>query len=250
MGITLFTNNAFSSVSDPDEYSPGFDVTSLRRAEIFTYTGIGKNLMPGEGGPTVVGTPTFITDSPFVQLSNNANVAHLSLGINDAPKQTWFLLFDPNNDSTQRIIAGSFSGTAAVTPPGVSVIVDEAGALAAMQGIHYTDNDTYGTARATLSAFNKTKPMLLCLTLDGQTTRLTDMTNNVAASLTLATGRERAPAPLRIGKGGVTYWGSTSATSRLGAYMVFDRVLSDAEKITVHDYLLRCIQAKYPSLIF
>lgn len=90
MGITLFTNNAFSSVSDPDEYSPGFDVTSLRRAEIFTYTGIGKNLMPGEGGPTVVGTPTFITDSPFVQLSNNANVAHLSLGINDAPKQTWF----------------------------------------------------------------------------------------------------------------------------------------------------------------
>ncbi|HCF8758987.1 TPA: hypothetical protein NIW63_005258, partial [Klebsiella pneumoniae] len=167
--------------------------------------------MPGEGGPTVVGTPTFITDSPFVQFSNNANVAHLSLGINDAPKQTWFLLFDPNNDSTQRIIAGSFSGTAAVTPPGVSVIVDEAGALAAMQGIHYTDNDTYGTARATLSAFNKTKPMLLCLTLDGQTTRLTDMTNNVSASLTLATGRERAPAPLRIGKGGVTYWGSTSA---------------------------------------
>lgn len=81
MGITLFTNNAFSSVSDPDEYSPGFEVTSLRRAEIFTYTGIGKNLMPGEGGPTVVGTPTFITDSPFVQLSNNANVAHLSLGM-------------------------------------------------------------------------------------------------------------------------------------------------------------------------
>ncbi|MER4418897.1 hypothetical protein J9B67_29545, partial [Klebsiella pneumoniae] len=167
-----------------------------------------------------------------------------------AAQQTWFLLFDPNNDSTQRIIAGSFSGTAASTPPGVSVIVDESGALAAMQGVHYTDTNTYGTARATLSSFNKTKPMLLCLTLDGQTTRLTDMTNNVSASLTLAAGRERAPAPLRIGKGGVTYWGSTSATSRLGAYMVFDRVLSDAEKITVHDYLLRCIQAKYPSLIF
>ncbi|MEH8806660.1 hypothetical protein RAG09_27245, partial [Klebsiella pneumoniae] len=74
--------------------------------------------------------------------------------------------------------------------------------------------------------------------------------SNVSASLTLAAGRGRAPAPLRIGKGGVTYWGSTSANSRLGAYMVFDRVLSDAEKITVHDYLLRCIQAKYPSLIF
>ncbi|MCW0279971.1 hypothetical protein NIL08_26415, partial [Klebsiella pneumoniae] len=174
----------------------------------------------------------------------------LNLGINDAAQQTWFLLFDPNNDSTQRIIAGSFSGTAASTPPGVSVIVDESGALAAMQGVHYTDTNTYGTARATLSAFNKTKPMLICLTLDGQTTRLTDMTNNVSASLTLAAGRERAPTTIRIGKGGVTYWGSTSATSRIGAYMVFDRVLSDAEKITVHDYLLRCIQAKYPSLIF
>ncbi|HBY6047838.1 TPA: hypothetical protein MIZ97_25820 [Klebsiella pneumoniae] len=206
--------------------------------------------MPGEGGPTVVGTPTFITDSPFVQFSNNANVAHLNLGINDAAQQTWFLLFDPNNDSTQRIIAGSFSGTAASTPPGVFVIVDESGALAAVQGVHYTDANTYGTARATLSAFNKTKPMLICLTLDGQTTRLTDMTNNVSASLTLAAGRERAPTTIRIGKGGVTYWGSTSATSRIGAYMVFDRVLSDAEKGSVRDYLLRCIQAKYPSLIF
>ncbi|HBV4543946.1 TPA: hypothetical protein MDY69_005715, partial [Klebsiella pneumoniae] len=182
--------------------------------------------------------------------SNNANVAHLNLGINDAAQQTWFLLFDPNNDSTQRIIAGSFSGTAASTPPGVSVIVDESGALAVMQGVHYTDTDTYGTARATLSAFNKTKPMLICLTLDGQTTRLTDMTNNVSASLTLAAGRERAPTTIRIGKGGVTYWGSTSATSRIGAYMVFDRVLSDAEKITVHDYLLSCMQAKFPTIIF
>ncbi|MCS5808867.1 hypothetical protein LNO89_23835 [Klebsiella pneumoniae subsp. pneumoniae] len=116
--------------------------------------------------------PTFITDSPFVQFSNNANVAHLSLGINDSAQQTWFLLFDPNNDSTQRIIKlVVFRGLLPLPRQGVSVIVDEAGALAAMQGIHYTDNDTYGTARATLSAFNKTKPMLLCLTLDGQTTR-------------------------------------------------------------------------------
>ena len=250
MGITLFTNNAFSSVSDPDEYSPGFDTTSLRRAEISTYTGIGKNLMPGEGGPTVVGTPTFITDSPFVQFSNNANVAHLDLGIKDTDQQTWFLLFDPNNDSTQRIIAGSFSGLSASTPPGVSVIVDELGALAFIQGTRSTVDNTYGTTRATLSAFNKTKPMLLCLTLDGQTTRLTDMTNNISAATTLVETRARTPATIRVGKGGTTYWGSTSATSRLGAYMVFDRVLSDAEKITVHDYLLRCIQAKYPSLIF
>lgn len=247
--MNIFTNNAFSSISDPDEYTPSFR-QSLRRAEIFTWTGIGKNLMPGEGGPTVVGTPTFITDSPFVQFSNNANVAHLNLGIKDTDQQTWFLLFDPNNDSTQRIIAGSFSGTAASTPPGVSVIVDESGALAAMQGVHYTDTNTYGTARATLRAFNKTKPMLICLTLDGQTTRLTDMTNNVSASLTLAAGRERVPTTIRIGKGGVTYWGSTSATSRIGAYMVFDRVLSDAEKITVHDYLLSCMQAKFPTIIF
>nr|EKW6232441.1 hypothetical protein [Klebsiella pneumoniae] len=206
--------------------------------------------MPGEGGPTVVGTPTFIADSPFVQFSNNANEAHLDLGINDTDQQTWFLLLDPNNDSAQRIIAGSFSGTGASKPPGVSVIVDESGALAVMQGVYYSDSGAYGTARATLSAFNKTKPMLICLTLDGQTTRLTDMTNNVSASLTLAAGRERAPTTIRIGKGGVTYWGSTSATSRIGAYMVFDRVLSDAEKITVHDYLLSCMQAKFPTIIF
>ncbi|MHA8681200.1 hypothetical protein ACYA9R_28260, partial [Klebsiella pneumoniae] len=172
------------------------------------------------------------------------------LGIKDTDQQTWFLLFDPNNDSTQRIIAGSFSGLSASTPPGVSVIVDELGALAFIQGTRSTVDNTYGTTRATLSAFNKTKPMLLCLTLDGQTTRLTDMTNNISAATTLVETRARTPSTIRVGKGGVTYWGSASATSRLGAYMVFDRVLSDAEKITVHDYLLRCIQAKYPSLIF
>ncbi|SLO70443.1 Uncharacterised protein [Klebsiella pneumoniae] len=250
MGITLFTNNAFSSISDPDEYLPGFDTTALRHGEIFTYTGIGKNLMPGEGGPTVVGSPTFIPDSPFVQFSNNANEAHLDLGINDTDQQTWFLLLDPNNDSTQRIIAGSFSGAAASTPPGTSVIVDESGALAVMQGVYYSESGTYGSARATLGSFDKTKPMLICLTLNGKNTRLADMTNNVSAAITLAENRERAPARIRIGKGGVTYWGSTSATSRIGAYMVFDRVLSDAEKGSVRDYLLRCIQAKYPSIVF
>ena len=51
MGITLYTNNTESSISEPDGYSPGFDTTSLRRAEIFTYTGIGNNLMPGEDLP-------------------------------------------------------------------------------------------------------------------------------------------------------------------------------------------------------
>ncbi|HBV5115560.1 TPA: hypothetical protein NBN18_001159 [Klebsiella pneumoniae] len=206
--------------------------------------------MPGEGGPTVVGDPTFVTDTPFVQFSNNANVAHLNLGIKDTDQQTWFLLFDPNNDSTQRIIAGSFSGLSASTPPGVSVIVDELGALAFIQGTRSTVDNTYGTTRATLSAFNKTKPMLLCLTLDGQTTRLTDMTNNISAATTLVETRARTPSTIRVGKGGTTYWGSQSAVSRIGAYMVFDRVLSDAEKGSVRDYLLRCIQAKYPSLIF
>ncbi|HBY9651451.1 TPA: hypothetical protein MJA37_09670, partial [Klebsiella pneumoniae] len=126
----------------------------------------------------------------------------------------------------------------------------ESGALAVMQGVYYSDSGAYGSARATLGSFDKTKPMLICLTLNGKNTRLADMTNNVSAAITLAENRERAPAPLRIGKGGVTYWGSTSATSRLGAYMVFDRVLSDAEKITVHDYLLSCMQAKFPTIIF
>lgn len=62
MGITLYTNNAFSSISDPDSYSPGFDTTLLRRAEIFTYTGIGSNLMPGEGLPSVAGTPVSLME--------------------------------------------------------------------------------------------------------------------------------------------------------------------------------------------
>ncbi|MCV6907360.1 hypothetical protein K3H71_27230 [Klebsiella pneumoniae] len=206
--------------------------------------------MPGEGGPVVVGAPTFIADSPFVQFSNYENEAHLDLGINDTDQQTWFLLLDPNNDSTRRIIAGSFSGVSASTPPGVSVIVDESGELSFIQGTRSTVDNTYGTTRATLSAFNKTKPMLLCLTLDGKTTRLTDMTNNISAATTLVETRDRAPARLRIGKGGVKYWGSDTAKSRLGAYMIFDRVLSDAEKSTVHDYLLSCIQAKFPTIIF
>ncbi len=114
MGITLFTNNAFSSVSDPDEYSPGFDTTSLRRAEIFTYTGIGKNLMPGEGGP-VVGTPTFITDSPFVQFSNNANVAHLNLELMMPPNKPGFCSLIRIMTRRNELSQEAFQGTAAST---------------------------------------------------------------------------------------------------------------------------------------
>ncbi|TCW07753.1 hypothetical protein EDF73_11283 [Raoultella sp. BIGb0138] len=250
MGITLYTNNTESSISEPDGYSPGFDTTSLRRAEIFTYTGIGNNLMPGEDLLITVGSPSFIDGTPFVSFSNNASVAHLNLGIPDSGAQTWFALFDPNNDASQRIVMGSYTGTSANNHPGVSILIEASGVMRLSQGYHNTSTDIYGVAYGDVSTFHKEKPMLLSLVLDGGKSTLTDRTNNIVTGTMLTGPLERAPANIRVGKGGVGLWGSTTATSRIGAYLVFDRVLSEEEQATVHAYLLRCVQAKFPSVTF
>ncbi|WP_228715244.1 hypothetical protein [Klebsiella pneumoniae] len=250
MGITLYTNNPESSISEPDGYSPGFDTTALRRAEIFTYTGIGNNLMPGEDLPITVGSPSFIDGTPFVSFSNNASVAHLSLGIPDTDAQTWFTLFDPNNDSSQRIVMGSYKGLSAVNHPGTNILINETGKLQLSQGFLDTTTNAYSVAFMDMPTFHKEKPMLLTMVLDGQKSTLRDRTNNLEASITLASTRERAPANLFLGKGGASLWGSSTATSRFGSYLVFDRVLSEEEQTTVHAYLLRCIQAKFPSVTF
>ncbi|HGU5353633.1 TPA: hypothetical protein ACM9W1_000189 [Klebsiella pneumoniae] len=250
MGITLYTNNTESSISEPDGYSPGFDTTSLRRAEIFTYTGIGNNLMPGEDLPITVGSPSFIDGTPFVSFSNNASVAHLNLGIPDSGAQTWFALFDPNNDASQRIVMGSYTGTSVTNHPGTSILISETGSLQLSAGYYDPSTNAYGTGFATMPAFHKDKPMLLCMVLDGKNTALKDLTNNVSTGVTFSGTRERSPAIIRAGKGGASLWGAAAATSRFGAYLVFDRVLSEEEQATVHAYLLRCVQAKFPSVTF
>ncbi|MFP8401674.1 hypothetical protein [Raoultella ornithinolytica] len=250
MGITLYTSNAVSSISEADGYSPGFDTTALRRAEIFTYTGIGQNLMPGEALPTVMGSPSVIDGTPFVSFSNNASVAHLNLGITDSNAQTWFALFDPNNDASQRIVMGSYTGTSATNHPGTSILISETGSLQLSAGYYDPSTNAYGTGFATMPAFHKDKPMLLCMVLDGKNTALKDLTNNVSTGVTFSGTRERSPAIIRVGKGGASLWGAAAATSRFGAYLVFDRVLSEAEQAVVYSYLRRCLQAKYPELIF
>lgn len=250
MGITLYTNNTESSISEPDGYSPGFDTTSLRRAEIFTYTGIGQNLMPGEALPTVVGAPSVIDGTPFVSFSNNASVANLNLGIPDSGAQTWFVFFDPNSDPAQRLIMSSYAGTSGSTLPGAGIMISASGTLQLGLGYHDTSTGTYSVSFATLAGFDFSKAALLCVTLNGNTGTLTNLTTGSSISVTLSAGRERAPNTLRVGKGAVSLWGIATATSRIGAYLVFDRVLSEEEQTTVHAYVLRCVQAKFPSVTF
>ncbi|WP_215395471.1 hypothetical protein [Klebsiella pneumoniae] len=249
MGITLYTNNAFSSISDPDSYSPGFDTTLLRRAEIFTYTGIGSNLMPGEGLPSVAGTPSIIDGTPFAQFANNVSIAHLNLGIQDSEKQTWFIYFNPNSDPTQRLIMSSYGGTSPSNLPGAGIMVSAAGTLQLGLGYHDTTTDAYSVSFATLGGGDLSKPALLCVTLNDATATIEDLTHGLSASVTLTTGRVRAPNTIRVGKGAVSLWGSAAATSQIGAYFVFDRVLSVDEKTSMREYIRRCIQAKFPAEI-
>lgn len=250
MGITLYTSNALSSISEPDGYSPGFDTTSLRRAEIFTYTGIGQNLMPGETFPTVVGTPSIIDGTPYVLFSNNASEANLNLGIQDGSNQTWFVLFDPNSDNASRLVMSSYGGTSASALPGAGIMINGSGALQLGVGYHNTSNDTYSVALLTLTGFDFSKPALLCVTLTASGGTITNLTSGASASVSLSAGQVRAPNTLRVGKGAVALFGSSTAKNRIAAYLVFDRVLSSSEMALVRSYLLRCIQAKFPSLIF
>lgn len=249
MGISLFTNNAFSSISDPDSYSPGFDTSNLLRAEIFTYSGIGQNLMPGADLPTVVGTPTEISGSPYVQFSNNAAVANLNLGVQDADAQTWFVLFDPNSETSQRLIMSSYGGTGATTLPGAGIMINASGAMQLGIGYHNTDADTYSVQMTTLTGFDFSKKALLCVTLNGTTATLEDVTHGLSASLTLSAGRTRAYNTIRVGKGATNLWGSATATNRIAAYFLFNRILASDEKSQVRNYLQTCIQAKFPDEI-
>ncbi|MDG0022426.1 hypothetical protein L3496_25270 [Klebsiella pneumoniae] len=249
-GITWFSKNAFSVISDADSYVPGFDTTSLERIELFTYKGVGQNLMPDAELPTVVGTPTEISGTPFYSFSNNANVAHLNLGIQDSAAQTWFVLFDPNSDPTQRLVMSSYAGTSVSTLPGAGIMISASGALQLGLGYHDTSTDAYSVSFATLTGFDFTKPALLCVTLDGKTGTITNLTSGNSASVTLSASRERVPNTIRVGKGAVNLWGSVTATSRIAAYAVFNRVLSVDEKALVKSYFLECIQEKFPLISF
>ncbi|WP_258232303.1 hypothetical protein [Klebsiella pneumoniae] len=245
-GITLYSENALSVISDADNYFPGFDTTDLKRIELFTYKGVGQNLMPAADLPAVVGTPTEISGTPFYSFSNNANVAHLNLGIKDTTAQTWFVLFDPNSDPTQRLVMSSYAGTSVSTPPGAGIMISAAGTLQLGLGYHDTSTGAYSVSFATLTGFDFSKPALLCVTLDGTTGTITNMTSGNSASVTLSSGRERAPNTLRVGKGATNLWGIVTATSRIAAYAVFNRVLSGDEKTVVKNYFLKCIQKKFP----
>ncbi|HBR0983316.1 TPA: hypothetical protein L9K74_004233 [Klebsiella pneumoniae] len=249
MGATLYTNNAFSSISDPDRYSPGFDVTGLLRSELFTYTGIGSNLMPGVGGSTVLGTPVLNDDSPYATFYNNAGQGNIDTGVTGGNAQTWFLLFDPAGDTSQRLVMSSYAGTSSSALPGEGIMVNTSGALQFMLGYHDTSSDAYGVSSATLSNFDFSKKSLLCVTLNGTTATIQDLTHGLTATVTLSAGRERASNGIRVGKGAVSLWGSNTATSKIAAYLIFNRVLASDEKEQVRNYLQKCIQAKFPAEI-
>ncbi|PQH17171.1 hypothetical protein C5T95_29940 [Raoultella ornithinolytica] len=246
MGATIFTNNAFSSISDPDNYSPGFDVTGLQRSELFTYTGIGINLMPGVGESSVVGTPVLNESSPYATFYNNASQGYINTGVTGGNTQTWFLLFDPAGNTSQRLVMSSYAGSSSSALPGEGIMVNESGALQFGLGYHNTSSGAYAVTFVTLDDFNFSTKSLLCVTLNGTTATIQDLSHGLTASVTLSSGRERAPNGIRVGKGAVSLWGSNAATSKIAAYLIFNRILASDEKEQVRNYLQKCIQAKFP----
>lgn len=252
MGLTLFTNNAFSTISDPDSFTPGFDTSGLKRMEIFTYSGIGGNLMPGEPVSVAISNPQIVSGTPYAEFTNYGNlVPHVRLGMPDAAVQTWLVLFDPNNSAANRMIMSSYAGSNATDRPGASITIDAQGRLVMLVGRLTTDTGVYGVQFVTLPAFDVTKPVLVAITLDNKVCTIKNLTNGLATVYTLTATQERAFGPeIYVGKCPFNAYGDSSAKSRVAAYMVFNRILSDSELAEVKSYLLKCIQAKFPAITF
>ncbi|HBR0979215.1 TPA: hypothetical protein L9K74_000007 [Klebsiella pneumoniae] len=252
MGMTLFTKNPNSSISDPDFFVPGWDTTGLERMEIFKYGTVGGgNLAVGKPKSTPIADPQMVEGTPFAEMTARGGlVPHVRLGMPDAAIQTWLLLFDPNNSGLNRLVMSSYAGTTEANPPGISICVDTDGSMVLFVGFKNTSDGTYSTTVARL-ALDLTKPSLIAVTLNGTTATLKNLTTALSATVTLLAGRERAPGPeIYVGKGPATSYGVAGALNRIAAYAVFSRVLSDAELATIRQYLLTSIQAKFPGISF
>ena len=253
MGMTLFTNNALSSISDPEFFNPGWDTTGLKRMEIFTYGTVGGgNMAIGETKSTPVASPQMVAGTPFAEFTARGDVVpHVRLGLPDSALMTWLCLFDPAGSALNRLIMSSYAGTNDNNHPGVSLVVDGTGRLGMFIGLKNTTTLEYGSQFVPLSAFSTSSPVLLALTLNNKTGVIKDLTNGLSNTATLLNAQERSFGPdIYVGKGPNTSYGSVDAKNRIAAYMVFDRVLTDAELATMRTYLLRAVQAKFPAVTF
>lgn len=124
-------------------------------------------------------------------------------------------------------------------------MVNEFGALQFGLGYHNTSSGAYAVTFVTLDGFDFSKPALLCVTLNGTTATIQDL-SRVNGNGDAELGKERASNGIRVGKGAVSLWGSNAATSKIAAYLIFDRILASDEKEQVRNYLQKCIQAKFP----
>lgn len=251
MGITLFTDNAASVISDADEFYPGWDTTDLQRMEIFSYSGIGGNMMPGEEKSVAVADPQFVS-GPWVEFTNyGSDVPHLQLGMTDTSLQTWLVLVDPNNSNLNRMIMSSYKGSNSTDHPGLSIAIDANGRLVLLVGRYNTTSGVYGAQFVPLSQFDYTKPFLVAITCNDRTYTIKNLTSGLSNSYTLLASEERSYGPeIYLGKPPYSWYGDQNGKTRIAAYAVFNRVLSDTELGDFRAYLLKCIQAKYPSVIF
>lgn len=246
MSLVFYSDNAFSQISDPDEYVPPFDTTGLMRAEIFALTGIGSNLMPGQPDSVVIGSPSMVPGTPYASFANNAGIANLDLGMPESDQQTWLLVWNPAGSSLQRLIMSSYGSSG-----GSSLLFDEFGKLAA--AISYKTISTGATAvkYGVLSQALPAGVSFLSLVMNGKTFTTKNHTYNNAATVTLTSDQQLNPGvSIHVGKGATSLWGQAAATNQIAAYMVFNRVLSDSEIETIRQYLLSNIQGVYPDVTF
>lgn len=246
MSLVFYSDNAFSQISDPDGYEPPFDTTGLMRAEIFALTGIGGNLMPDQPDSIVIGSPSMVPGTPFASFSNNENIANLDLGMPDSDQQTWLLVWNPAGSSLQRLIMSSYSGGA-----GASFMVDASGIFTV--AIFYKNISTGATnvKYGNLSTNPPAGVSFLSLVKNGKTAIAKNHTYNKTATISFTSNEELVPGvSIHVGKGASNLWGQASATNEIAAYMVFNRVLSDSEIQTIHQYLLSNIQDVYPNVRF
>lgn len=240
MGITIYSDNAFSSISDPDEFIPGWDTTGLLYANIYSVGSLTDNFVPGGVKPTVSGVLN--VSGGYLGAGNNVN--YLDTGITDTDNMTLVVVSRRNSLADNRAVISNYNGAG---DPGKSLMYSASNAQ-----LFLAKADSAGTVTASsiTSAIGiQTATMLVGRFTAATGAQLNNITEGKTGLFSLPSGstmvKSTAMRTLRIG-GSPTLYGVSGASVDIAAALVFSRVLTDSEISTIRAWLQKAI----PTLTF
>ncbi len=247
--LVLHTDNAFTDIAEYDSFSPSWNTSGLVAGELLMFAPPGSPLDPKNIKPTVTGEIKPVPNGPFFEFSSGNNDGYIDTKVVSPPELTVMILIDPNNNLTQRLFFSSYAGGA---DAGVSIAYDAATSLFGVFTGYKNAAGTPATQWISLAGVSKNKPVLLVgkWSAANNSTTFISMTDGlrVGAGMTAGNTHYRGTKTNLVGRG-VSGWGPATK-SKIGGYLMFDRIVPDEELEMIRDWMLKNIRSVYPDTTF